>query len=174
MLDIDINSLEERFTQLSAHHGKFGFINSIKSIDQDTLLTKCINLQEALIHENHCDIEVFQLHQELLVFRTLLPEEFENDPLEKLKYITTNFWNENFPNIFTALRIALTLPVSVASGERSFSKLKIIKDYMRSTMSQERLVGLAMMSIEEDILLEIDIESIINDFAEKKARKVIL
>jgi hypothetical protein len=28
-----------------------------------------------------------------------------------------------------------TVPIAVASGERSFSKLKIIKDYLRTTMA---------------------------------------
>jgi len=32
----------------------------------------------------------------------------------------------------------LTIPVSVASAERSFSKHKLIKSYLRSTMSQQK------------------------------------
>jgi hypothetical protein len=36
--------------------------------------------------------------------------------------------------------ILLTLPVSVATEERSFSKIKLIKSYLRSTIIQERLV----------------------------------
>ncbi|GBO08687.1 hypothetical protein AVEN_211698-1, partial [Araneus ventricosus] len=39
-------------------------------------------------------------------------------------------------------------------------------------MSQERLVGLATMSIERDLLQNIDIENIMKDFPDKKARKV--
>ena len=35
----------------------------------------------------------------------------------------------------------LTIPVSVVSGERSFSKLKLIKSYLKSIMSQQRLNG---------------------------------
>lgn len=42
-------------------------------------------------------------------------------------------------------------------------------------MAQERLVGLSLISIEFDILKEIDIDSVIKDFAEKKScRKVPL
>ncbi|KAJ8352087.1 hypothetical protein SKAU_G00235630 [Synaphobranchus kaupii] len=56
-------------------------------------------------------------------------------------------------------RILLTLPVTVASGERSFSKLKLIKNYLRTTMMQERLNGLATISIESELGQEIDLTS---------------
>lgn len=47
-------------------------------------------------------------------------------PIEVLQY-TAN--NDNFiPNIAVELHIILTMPILVASGERSFSKLKIIKN----------------------------------------------
>jgi len=41
----------------------------------------------------------------------------------------------------------LTILVLVFLAKRSFSKLKIIKTYLRSTMSQERLNGLVLLSI---------------------------
>ena len=47
-----------------------------------------------------------------------------------------------YPNVDIAYRILLTTPVTVASAERSFSKLKLLKNYLRSSMSQERLNGL--------------------------------
>jgi hypothetical protein len=68
-------------------------------------------------------------------------------PQKALSYITKNSLIDVFPNMFVSLRILLTLPVSVASGERSFSKLKRIKNYLRSTISQERLTGLATLAI---------------------------
>ena len=45
----------------------------------------------------------------------------------------------------------LTLPISVAEEKRSFSKLKLIKTDLRSTMSQERLTGLAIISISQTV-----------------------
>jgi len=44
--------------------------------------------------------------------------------------------------------LLLTLTVTVVTCEHSFSKLKLIKNFLRSTMSQERLSDLAVLSIE--------------------------
>ncbi|KAL4558569.1 hypothetical protein LXL04_036770 [Taraxacum kok-saghyz] len=58
-----------------------------------------------------------------------------------------------------------------ASAERSFSKLKLLKSYLRSTMTQERLSGLAMISIKNEMLESINYEELINQFAIKNARR---
>jgi len=49
-------------------------------------------------------------------------------------------------NTIIAYIILLTIPMTVASAERSFSKLKLLKSYLRSTMSQEKLNGLALIA----------------------------
>ena len=41
-----------------------------------------------------------------------------------------------YPGIFNLLQILATLPVSTASNERTFSKLKLIKTYLRNTISE--------------------------------------
>ena len=45
----------------------------------------------------------------------------------------------------------MTIGVSSATAERSFSSLRRIKTYLRSTMTQERLSNLALLYIEQDI-----------------------
>jgi len=50
-------------------------------------------------------------------------------------------------------------------GERSFSKLKFTKIGLRTRMSRDRLGHLALMSIEYDILIDIDFNKITKDFA---------
>ena len=65
----------------------------------------------------------------------------------------------------------LTIPVSVASGERSFSKLKLIKSYLRSTISQQRLKGLALLSIEKDFLNKINYNNLIDNFGSQRKNK---
>lgn len=68
-----------------------------------------------------------------------------------------------FPAISIALEIALTLPVTSASPERAFSKLKLIKTRLRSTMIEDRLEALMIISSEKDI--PVDNTEVINIFS---------
>ena len=56
---------------------------------------------------------------------------------------------DSFSNTYITFRIMLTILVSVASTERSFTKLKLIKSYLRSTMSYEKSNGLIILSIKK-------------------------
>lgn len=87
-----------------------------------------------------------------------------------IRALKQNKIEDTFPNVEIALRIFLSMMVTNCSGERSFSKLKLIKNELRSTMLQERLTSLSLMSIECDILNTIDFEDVINDFAHLKSR----
>jgi hypothetical protein len=60
--------------------------------------------------------------------------------------------------------------VTIASAERSFSKLKLLKNYLRSTI-QDRLNGLAILCIEKKLLDEIDLNGIIDDFVSQNIRR---
>ena len=90
---------------------------------------------------------------------------------EMLSTLRKHHVESAFPNIFIALRIYLTLPVSNCTGERSFSHLKRIKNALRSTMGQERLSSLAMLNIESELVREIDYSKLIANFAELKLRR---
>ncbi len=68
-----------------------------------------------------------------------------------------------FPTLFILLKIALTLPATSATTERFFSKLSLIENHLRTTMSEDRLENLMVIAIENYI--EIDYEEVINTFA---------
>ena len=78
---------------------------------------------------------------------------------------------EIFPNVCNSMRILLTIPATVASAERFFSKLKLVKKYLRSNMSQTRLVDLARLNIECSIAIQVDFDSVMRNFANKNTRK---
>ena len=69
--------------------------------------------------------------------------------------------NYAYPNITTVYCIYLTLPVTSASVERSFSKLKLVKNALRSTMCENRLTSLLILSIEKDLVDSTDLNNII-------------
>jgi len=73
-----------------------------------------------------------------------------------------------FPSTFKHLQILVTLPITTASSERSFSTLKRLKTYLRNTTCENRLNGLAMMNIHNDII--IDPDDVLNKLATKTRR----
>jgi len=86
-------------------------------------------------------------------------------------YIIENYISSLFSEILTACIIFLSLPVTVASAERSFSKLKLIKNYLRNSITQERLTNISILNIERARTNELIIDQIIDIFANQKARK---
>lgn len=172
ILDQPISSIETRFEQFLQYEAIFGFLfesKKFKTLDEDELQKYCINLEFFLRFSEHSDIDGFDLFSELKVLREILTEEI-NTPIEILSFIKRL---DSFPNVCIAYRILLTMPVTVATAERSFSKLKLLKSYLRSTMLQDRLNGLAILSIESEILKLLDYKTLINDFAAQNARKII-
>lgn len=84
---------------------------------------------------------------------------------------TLNATNKDlYPNIFTILTVLLTMPVSSASSERSFSAMRRIKNYLRATMGDERLSNLSMMHIHRS--RHVAISTIIDRFAANKNRRI--
>ena len=78
-----------------------------------------------------------------------------------------------FLNINCLLRIACTIPVTSADNKREKgAALKLVKGYLHTTMTTERLLGLAMMNI----LYEkpIDYDAVVQFFAERYQRMLLV
>jgi hypothetical protein len=76
-----------------------------------------------------------------------------------------------YPNIFVDYRMLFKIPVTMTSVERSFLKLKLLKNYLRSTMCQERLNVLPTLCIEKKLLEDINIEATIDDFSLRNVKR---
>ena len=67
--------------------------------------------------------------------------------LDLLNVLATSELQESYPNIERALKTFLTMPNTIATAERSFSKLKIIKNFLRFTSGQPRTSSRRQSSI---------------------------
>ena len=81
---------------------------------------------------------------------------------------------DGFYELFRLCKIAVVLPVSSASCERSFSSLRLIKTYLRSAMTEKRLSSLAVLSIESKRTKALDLDTFVKRFAEQHGNHRIL
>src|SRR5436190_7904950 len=88
-----------------------------------------------------------------------------------LKHLKSLKVESIFPNVEVALRIFSSMAVTNCSGERSFSALGRVKNYLRSTLSQDKVKALALLFIESEFVQHITFDKIIEQFARSKPRK---
>ncbi len=80
-----------------------------------------------------------------------------------------------FPELLQLTRISMTVAVNTAHCERSFSALKRIKTYLCSTMSEQRLSDLAILSIEREFLSLLSLEKVVEIFnSHSNNRRIML
>jgi hypothetical protein len=174
IIDNALGAIQERFSQLQTHSSDWEFMYDVRNLpESDSLKTKCFNIEKILTdpNTNEMDVNGRELHDELIHLQALLKNTDVSSPQQCLTYLAKNGMIDCFSNVWIALRVLLTMPVSVASGERSFSKLKLIKTYLRSTMTQERLSSLAILSIENDVAKNVDFSVAIETFANSKTNR---
>ena len=78
------------------------------------------------------------------------------------------FKQQHRENISTYIRCVI--PITTCEAERSFSGLRRIKSYMRSTMHENRLTGLALMHLHHSV--EIDPKEIAELFIRQGKRRL--
>uniref|UniRef100_J3MBM8 HAT C-terminal dimerisation domain-containing protein n=1 Tax=Oryza brachyantha TaxID=4533 RepID=J3MBM8_ORYBR len=172
IVDQAIASLIRRFEQYQGYEKIFGFLftsDRLRSLDNKSLMVACVNLENKLQSGEHKDIDGKELYGELIFIQDLLNESMST--LDILRFLKKHPF---YPNAIIAYRILLTIPVTIASAERSFSKLKLLKSYLRSTVTRERLNGLAIIALENDVFEKINYEHIIEDFISRNTRRMML
>ncbi|TYH00258.1 hypothetical protein ES288_A10G260000v1 [Gossypium darwinii] len=122
----------------------------------------CI-LKEGLPYElKHYELDVCK-HPDLRKISTLS---------ELCKSLVESGKSVMYPLVDRLIRLILTLPVSTASSERTFSAMKIVKTRLRSKMEDDFLRSSLVMYIEKEIAEKFDINEIIDDFSKVKDRRV--
>ncbi|KAK8299666.1 hypothetical protein V6Z12_D05G337100 [Gossypium hirsutum] len=110
----------------------------LKTFENENELTECCaTFHSTFSHGDSSHVDLNELFSELKVLQFTLPNEL-TPATEILEFVKSTY---------------------------CYSNLKLIKTYLRSSMSQERLNNLTILLIEKDFLENIDLDVIINDFA---------
>ena len=62
------------------------------------------------------------------------------------------------------MKLLLVLPATNATSKRSFSALRRVKTYLRTTMTQQRLNNLMVLHIHKDLVDSLELERVAKDF----------
>ena len=120
------------------------------------------------------DIKYDNLEVQFQTISQSVKEDFSlvgiTDYLKSLSITARSFYSE----IVTLVELILVMPATNATSERSFSTLRRVKSYLRTTMTQLRLNNLMILNVHREALDAMDLEEIGNEFISiKDSRKQI-
>uniref|UniRef100_H2YLB0 HAT C-terminal dimerisation domain-containing protein n=1 Tax=Ciona savignyi TaxID=51511 RepID=H2YLB0_CIOSA len=174
IMDALSSAVQHRLHSYMHIQNKFGFLSNICELSKDDIRHAAIQLMETYVNDFEDCFPSEMIHFSEF-YKTVSGQEKKktrnsSTEIEMLLLLNENMCSHIFPNVHIALRIYLCMAPSNCCGERSFSKLKRIKNEARNSMGQERLNFLSLMSIENDVVDSLFFTDLIRDFALRKAR----
>ncbi|KAL2102053.1 hypothetical protein ACEWY4_003814 [Coilia grayii] len=170
VLDIIVNELDRRFDQHD-----FGVVEDI-----ERLLVTAGNGDEVTVPSSMKSLYTDFDYDQLCAQLHMLPDTIKTSTLQHHKLsvrVISNAMNavpvvkDLLFEVHELLKLFFTIPVSTASAERSFSTLRRLKSYLRSTMTQKRLNDLMNCHIHRDILEETDMTAIAKEYVQANDRR---
>ncbi|CAH1170910.1 unnamed protein product [Phaedon cochleariae] len=170
-LDHVTTDMRERFAEENIYHLKFNILLPSQLLQHDgNVLT--LKLNQCLT-----ELPFFEAESPYVIKKRLMGE------IIQYKQTSINALNDrdsvmlalsvcpksDYPTLHTLYKIFACLPISISTVERSFSTLRRTKTWLRSTMKEDRLNGLALLNTHPDI--DCPIDDVINQFARKNRRK---
>ena len=150
--------MEERFEHFHGNISKFSYLSpkrmrkrkkmrqSEEAVLQIEALTECYD-GDVDASSTVSEFKDFQRFYESFILPNMDKDEVLS-PRDILKFMAANKICPTFPNVSALLQLCVILPVSSACAERSFSRMKLIKTHLRSTMEDCRLTNLMTVSAE--------------------------
>lgn len=170
VIDTALMQLKYRFVGLQDVVDKFNFLlpQNILNFNEDNLVKATYDF--ILFYKNDISSD---FTRQVLSIKEIFTDSLSkmNTIKELAKCILENDMGSLYKDVLTACVIFTSLPITVASAERSFSKLKIIKNYLRNSMTNERLTNISVLNIERSRTQDLNLNKVIDDFANEKARK---
>jgi hypothetical protein len=177
-LDLLVNEIERRFDQpglkrLVALETMLS--NSCRSTATNTLE----QVQEVVkVYE---DVDSVKLARELGMLPDLLKNTAYGNMSSKKSFTAAELAavlseNETVRGLFSEtlkiIAVLLVVPASAANAERSFSALRRLKTWFRSTIAQERLTHLAILNCHKERVKHINIDAICQEFVSKTSERL--
>jgi len=172
ILDSLLTELNKRKSAYDTVNIKFGFLFNLTKLPLSKVREQAIQLQLEYLENLGSSFS-----NECIHFRSHLSGLEDNNlpiiVIDLYKIFKDPNISSLCPYIEIALRMYLCSPVSNCSAERSFSALKRIKSYLRSTIDNDRLNSLAILSIEAEITSSLKYKEVIEEFSLQKAHRKI-
>ena len=158
-VDLIISSINERFDQPGYTTYKNLQDLLLKAVRKE--FEDCFSTVTSLYGS---DLNPTQLKLHLDILAANFPPESRSATIFDVKdYILTLSPLER-QLIYIVLKLILAMPSTNAISERSFSALRRVKTYLRSTMTQERLNNLLMLLVHTDYTDTLDLVATANEF----------
>jgi hAT family C-terminal dimerisation region len=154
-LDCILVELKARFSEESMQLSR-----SISALNPESL--SFLNLDVLKPLATHLNHDHQTLGNELAVLVPMMRKRSKSKTINDVLHELHPMENA-FPTVVSLVKGGMTIPVSSTTCERTFSKMKVIKTYLRNSMTDERLSDLAVLAVERDI--HIDFEDVVNVFA---------
>ena len=147
VLDELISQFQERLL------GKVGDVFSNEAFKSPDVAIPHIALLSQFYGNGHIQGNALAAEYKVFVRRCMRNVDL-NNPIELadlLQLLRKKQTECTYPNVFTLEKVGLTLPVTSCTAERSFSEFRLLKTYLRSTMTDERLSSLAFIFCNKDL-----------------------
>ena len=168
IIDSINTALKDRISAYSSIYSRFRVVLSSGFLSDIEIQEEC----RKLAADYPTDLSPLSFSGEMTQFLAFARQRDCTTPQSRAELIELEGLQQTFPNVDIALRMGLSIMATNCTGERSFSKLNIIKNRLRSSMDHMRLSSLAILSIESELLRTIKFDTLIEKFASSKARKV--
>ena len=127
------------------------------------------------------DFDAFSLQTQLQSFKEEFKDEAKSDiylikiveAFQQMKRDPGQQWKlDYYSQVAILVKLILVLPATNAISERSFSAMRRIKTFLRTTMLQKRLNHLMILHIHKALTDKLSVERIANEFVSRKEERL--
>lgn len=172
VIDFAVSSITDRFDQ-----DGFRVYSNVEQLLFKASSGQNYENEFSVVCDFYEDLDKEELESQLKVFQTLCKEKMEIGErpsvklLKKILLSLSPAQRSLLNVVILAFHILLVMPATNATSERSFSALRRIKSYLRSTMTQHRLNHLMLLHYHQDLTDLLNMQEVANDFISAKEQR---